>query len=86
MMGWHQSGPIPSLVSVLVQGFTTPDGRRQQLCGTRTEAREAEAGQAPEGQTISTNYCGERQNEWKVLGNQLNAGHHSRGLAQRVSH
>jgi hypothetical protein len=37
------------------QGFTTPDGCRQQLCGTPTEAREAEAGQATDGQTISTN-------------------------------
>ena len=30
-------------------------GRRQQLCGTPTEAREVEAGQAPGGQTIPTN-------------------------------
>ena len=30
------------------QGFTTPDGRRQQLCGTPTEATEAEAGQVPD--------------------------------------
>ena len=30
------------------QGFATPDG-------TPTEAREAEVGQAPDGQTISTN-------------------------------
>ena len=35
------------------QGFTTPDRRRQQLCRIPTEAREAEAGQAPDGQTIS---------------------------------
>jgi hypothetical protein len=37
------------------QGCTTPDGRRQQLCGTPTEAREAEAGQTPDGQSISIN-------------------------------
>jgi hypothetical protein len=37
------------------QGFTTPDGPWQQICGTPREAREAEAGQAPDGQTISTN-------------------------------
>ena len=37
------------------QGFTTPDGRRQQLCGIPMEAREAEAGQVPDGQAISTN-------------------------------
>jgi hypothetical protein len=39
----------------MLQGFTTPDARRQQLCGTSIEAREAEAGQAPDEQTISTN-------------------------------
>ena len=34
------------------QGFAIPDGRRQHLCGTPTEAREAEAGQAPDGQIV----------------------------------
>ena len=37
------------------QGFTTPDGRRQQLYGTPTEVRKAEAGQVPDGQTIKKN-------------------------------
>ena len=74
------------------QGFATRDGRWKQLCGTPTEAREAETGQAPDGQTISKKLVGPHwfkvvrdRNDWKVLGNQLNAVNHSRGLAQRVS-
>ena len=72
------------------QGFATPDGRRQKLCGTPTEAKEEEAGTrwadyfnklvGPHWSKIARD-----RNEWKVLGNQLNAVNHSRGLAQRVS-
>ena len=53
------------------QGFTTPDGRRQQLCGTPTDAREVEAGQAPDEQTISTNkwdHIGPKWRERKMSG------------------
>ena len=42
------------------QGFTTPDGRRQQLCGAPTEA-----GKAPDGQTISTNLWDHIGPEWR---------------------
>ena len=49
----------------MAQGFTTPDGCRLQLCGTPREVREAEAGQAPDGQTISTNYWDHIGPKWR---------------------
>ena len=41
--------------AAIEQGFTTPDGRRQQLFGTPTETREAEADQGLDGKTILIN-------------------------------
>ena len=39
----------------MLQGFTAPDGHRQRLCDTPTEAKEAETGEVPDGQTTSVN-------------------------------
>jgi hypothetical protein len=55
------------IVLVASSGFITPDGLRQQLCGTHTEGREAEAGKYQMGrllqQTSGTtlDQSGERQ-------------------------
>jgi hypothetical protein len=63
------------------QGLTTPDRRRQQLCGTSTEAREAEVGQTDYFNKLVGPHWSKLardRNEWKVLENQLNAVNHSR--------
>ena len=49
------------------KGFPTPEGRRQLLCKTPEEAREAEAGQAPDGQTISTNQWSHIGPKWREI-------------------
>ena len=55
LMFWHKLHDSNANGQDMSQDFTTPDGRRQQLCGTPTETREADSGQEPDGQTISTN-------------------------------